>query len=46
VVTFLALLELIRAQRVSVRQKEAFGAIWIYRQTTAGDDDHPFQERS
>jgi segregation and condensation protein A len=46
VVTFLALLELIRARRVSVRQKEAFGAIWIYRQPTAEDDDHPFQERS
>ena len=31
VVTFLALLELMRIHRVAVRQRQAFGEIWIYR---------------
>lgn len=35
VVTFLAILELIRAQLVSVKQQRAFGQIWIYLKTTA-----------
>jgi segregation and condensation protein A len=33
VVTFLALLELMRVHQVAVRQKQAFGEIWIYRRT-------------
>jgi len=43
VVTFLALLELIRAQLVSVKQQRAFGQIWICRLTTTGGGHHPFR---
>jgi chromatin segregation and condensation protein Rec8/ScpA/Scc1 (kleisin family) len=32
VVTFLALLELMRVHRIAVRQRRAFGEIWIHRQ--------------
>jgi segregation and condensation protein A len=39
VVTFLALLELMRTQRVAVRQKEAFGQIWIYRRAPSTDGE-------
>jgi len=43
VVTFLALLELIRAQRVLVRQREAFGQIWIYQKKDDGQTEHPIR---
>jgi len=36
VVTFLALLELIRLQAVGFRQEVAFGPLWIYRRAAAG----------
>jgi len=35
VVTFLALLELMRVHRIAVRQKKAFGEIWIYPRTVS-----------
>jgi len=40
VVTFLALLELMRVHRVAVRQKQAFGEIWIYRLAISPDEEH------
>lgn len=46
VVTFLALLELMRAQLVSVKQQRAFGQIWIYIKSVARDYHHPFQNSS
>ena len=43
VVTFLALLELIRAQLVSVKQQRAFGQLWVYKKAHAKVDRHPFR---
>ncbi len=40
VVTFLALLELMRAHRIAVRQKQAFGEIWIHRLAISPDQEH------
>jgi segregation and condensation protein A len=40
VVTFLALLELIRAQLVTVRQQRAFGKIWILAKTIPWESHH------
>ena len=37
VVTFLALLELMRVHRIAVRQRQAFGEIWIYRQAAPAE---------
>jgi segregation and condensation protein A len=36
VVTFLAILELIRDQLVSVKQRQPFGEIWVYKKIIAG----------
>jgi segregation and condensation protein A len=44
VVTFLAILELIRAQLVAVRQQHPFGEIWVYRKIATGGGHHPFYE--
>jgi len=44
VVTFLALLELIRAQLVSVKQQRAFGQLWVYRKACVKVDRHPFRD--
>lgn len=44
VVTFLALLELIRAQLVSVKQQRAFGQLWVYRKACVQVDHHPFRD--
>jgi len=44
VVTFLAVLELIRDQLVSVKQWRPFGEIWIYRKTAARGGRQPFGE--
>jgi segregation and condensation protein A len=46
VVTFLALLELIRAQLVSVKQQRAFGQLWVYKKAHAKVDRHPFRDTS
>jgi segregation and condensation protein A len=37
VVTFLAVLELMRVQQIAVRQKVAFGEIWIYQRTVSSE---------
>jgi segregation and condensation protein A len=43
VVTFLALLELMRAKIISVKQQKAFGQIWIFpRSTPSGSELQPF----
>jgi len=44
VVTFLAVLELIRDQLVSVKQRRPFGEIWVYRKITARGGHQPFGE--
>ena len=45
VVTFLAILELIRMKQFRVRQEEQFGEIWLDR-TLAGEEEIPDQEES
>jgi segregation and condensation protein A len=44
VVTFLAILELIRSQMVAVKQQRPFGEIWVYRKIATGGEHHPFCE--
>jgi segregation and condensation protein A len=41
VVTFLALLELMRVHHVAVRQRQAFGEIWIYRRAVSPETTSP-----
>ena len=45
VVTFLAILELIRMKQFRVRQEEQFGEIWLDR-TLAGEEEAPGQDES
>jgi len=44
VVNLLALLELMRAQLVSVKQEKSFGKIWIYGRVAKAEVNHPFGE--
>jgi segregation and condensation protein A len=46
VVNFLALLELMRAQLVSVKQEKSFGKIWIYGRIAKTEVSHPFGNTS
>jgi segregation and condensation protein A len=41
VVTFIALLELIKRTRIKARQEKAFGEIWIYKSDEPGPEESP-----